>query len=386
MDSGKEVFRVGISGSYGGLNLGDEAILQSIIAELHRALPVEITVFSRDPQDTQARHLVERAVPVRALSRDEVLPEVERLDLLILGGGGILFDAEASTYLREVTLAQERGIPVMVYAVSAGPLQDPTAQKVVRICLTRADAVTVRERHARQLLEEIGIHRDIQVTADPALLLEPEPLPVDALKREGLDEHHRLIGMSVREPGVAAPDIDESHYHGLLANAADYMIDRFDADIVFIPMERDVLDTQHSHAVIAQMAHAQRATVLKGEYTAGQMLSLIGHLAFAVGMRLHFLIFAALQRTPFVALPYASKVAGFLEDLQMAMPPMQRVNAGQLIAYIDRSWDFRRDLQARIDQTLPEMQERARETNRIAVRLLTARAAGQATAQPEVVA
>jgi polysaccharide pyruvyl transferase CsaB len=385
-DKGKDVFRVGISGSYGGLNLGDEAILQSIITELRRMLPAEITVFSRDPQDTQARHRIDRAVPVRALSRDEVLPEVERLDLLILGGGGILYDAEASIYLREVTLAQERGIPVMVYAVSAGPLQDPSAQKVVRICLTRAEAVTVRERRARQLLEEIGVHRDIQVTADPAILLEPEPLPADALKREGLDEHRCLIGMSVREPGSAAPDIDESHYHGLLANAADYMIDRFDADIVFIPMERDVMDTQHSHAVIAQMAHAQRATVLKGEYTAGQMLSLIGHLAFAVGMRLHFLIFAALQRTPFVALPYASKVTGFLEDLQMAMPPMQRVNAGQLIAHIDRSWDFRRDLQARIDLTLPELQERARETNRIAVRLLTERAAGQGVARPEVVA
>jgi polysaccharide pyruvyl transferase CsaB len=386
MQKRKDVFRVGISGSYGGFNLGDEAILQGIIAELHRALPVEITVFSRDPQDTQARHRVERAIPVRALSRDEVLPEVERLDLLILGGGGILFDAEANVYLREVTLAQERDIPVMVYAVSAGPLQDPAAQRAVQICLTRAEAVTVRERRARQLLEEIGVHRDIQVTADPALLLEPEPLPADALKREGLDEHHCLIGMSVRETGAAAPDIDEGHYHTLLANAADYMIDRFDADIVFIPMERQVLDTQHSHAVIAQMAHAQRATVLKGEYTAGQMLSLSGHLAFAVGMRLHFLIFAALQRTPFVALPYASKVAGFLEDLQMAMPPMQRVNAGQLIAYIDRSWDFRRDLQARIDRTLPALQERARETNRIAVRLLTDRAAGQATAQPEVVA
>jgi polysaccharide pyruvyl transferase WcaK-like protein len=103
-------------------------------------------------------------------------------------------------------------------------------------------------------------------------------------------------------------------------------------------------------------------------------------------MRLHFLIFAALQRTPFVALPYAGKVAGFLEDLQMPMPPMQRVNAGQLIAYIDRSWDFRGDLQARINHTLPELQERARETNRIAVRLLTERAAGQGMARPEVVA
>ena len=63
------------------------------------------------------------------------------------------------------------------------------------------------------------------------------------LKREGLDGRRRLIGMSVREPGSAAPDIDETHYHALLANAADFMVDRLDADMVFVPMERSVLDT-----------------------------------------------------------------------------------------------------------------------------------------------
>ena len=68
-------------------------------------------------------------MPVRKLSRDEVLPEIQRLDLLILGGGGILFDGEAQIFLREVMLAQEHRVPVMVYAVSAGPLRDPAVQR-----------------------------------------------------------------------------------------------------------------------------------------------------------------------------------------------------------------------------------------------------------------
>lgn len=366
-------FRVGISGSYGGLNLGDEAILQVILSQLRGSLPVEITVFSRDPQDTLARHKVDHAVPVRDLSRDEVREEIQSLDLLILGGGGILYDAEAAQYLREVALAHEQQVPVLVYAVSAGPLQDPAAQALVRDCLDRAAAVTVRERRARQVLEGIGVRSDIDVTADPALLLSPEALPPEALKREGLDESHRLIGLSVREPGVAAPDLDERHYHALLANAADYMVDRLDADLVFVPMERRVQDSQHSHAVVSQMAHAHRATVLKGEYTPGQMLSLMSHLAFAVGMRLHFLIFAALSGVPFVALPYSAKVLGFLEELDIAMPPLAQVNAGQLIAHIDRSWDLRQDLQARVTNSLAGLQERARRTHEIAVRLLNTR-------------
>jgi len=273
MANGKDAYKVGITGSYGGLNLGDEAILQSIVAQLRKDLPVEITVFSRDAEDTKRRHGVERAVPVRKLSRSEVAPEIERLDLLILGGGGILYDADARTYMREVTIAREKGVPVMLYSIGAGPLNDPAAQKAVREALEHVHAITVRERAAQRALEEAGVHREITVAADPALLLKPEPLPRGLLKREGLEGRRRLIGMSVREPGVAAPDIDQKMYHALLANAADFMVDRYDADIVFVPMERSVLDTQHSHAVVAKMLRAQRATVLKGEYTSGQLLS-----------------------------------------------------------------------------------------------------------------
>jgi polysaccharide pyruvyl transferase CsaB len=369
--SAKGTCRVGITGSYGGLNLGDEAILHSMIDQLRRELPgVEITVFSRDAEDTKRRHGVERAVPVRKMSRAEVIPEIERLDLLLFGGGGILYDAEARIYLREVVIAKEHGVPVMVYAVGAGPLKDPAVQAAVRDAFEGVQAITVRERSAQQVLEEAGVHRDVVVTADAALLLKPEPLPRSILKTEGLEGRRRLIGMSVREPGVAAPDLDEKKYHGLLANAADFMIDRFDADVVFVPMERSVLDTQHSHAVIAQMLRAQRATVLKGEYSSGQILSLMGRFNFAVGMRLHFLIFAAMRNTPFIALPYAGKVSGFLEDLKLPTPPINLVNPGRLIAHLDESWDRRRSMKAILAKSVPALQERSKETIKIAVRLL----------------
>jgi polysaccharide pyruvyl transferase CsaB len=374
MASKSEAFRIGISGSYGGLNLGDEAILQVMVTELGRGgPPVELTVFSRNADDTRARHRVGRVVGVRELSRGEVLPEIEALDLLILGGGGILFDGEVTNFLREVVVAEELAVPVMVYAIGAGPLEQPASRELVRNCLDGARAITVREKHARQVLEDVGVRQEIHVTADPAFLLAPEPLPPDALKREGLEDRPRLVGVSVREPGPAAPDMDEQHYHALLANAADYMVDRLDADLVFVPMEHNVRDVQHSHRVIAQMAYPRRATVLKGEYTPGQLLSLVGHFVFAVGMRLHFLIFAALQQVPFVALPYAGKVMGLLEALEMAQPPMRDVSEGQLIAHIDRSWDLRDNLRSRIVRAMPQLQERARQNNEIAMGLLERR-------------
>ncbi|HVK64380.1 MAG TPA: polysaccharide pyruvyl transferase family protein, partial [Polyangium sp.] len=329
-----------------------------------------ITVFSLDPQDTTRRHAVERAVPIRTLTRKEAAAEVARLDLLILGGGGILYDRDAATYLREVFIAKEVGVPVVVYAVSAGPLGDPSARQAVRAALNGVASVTVRDKQARRLLEDVGVEREVLLTADPALLLHEEPLSIEAIKAEGVEFERHLVGFSVREPGPAAPDIDPEEYYSLLANAADFVIERLDADVVFVSMERT--DVQHSHAVVAHMKNAERAEVLRRAYTPQQILHFIGHLEFAVGMRLHFLIFSALNEIPFVALPYASKVKGFLEDLEMETPPLSSISAGQLIARLDRAWDTRHETRAKIRRLLPALKDRARETNRICVDILMA--------------
>lgn len=363
--------KIGISGSYGGMNLGDEAILQSIIAQLRSSLPeVDITVFSRNPEDTLKRQNVNRSIEIRNLSANEAKAEIKELDLFILGGGGILYDAHAREYLREVVIAKENSVPVFVYAIGTGPLEKSSIQEFVRDALNHVDIITVRERGAQRVLESIGIKKEIIVTADPALLIKPEPLPDGALIREQLDKKQKLVGMSVREPGVAAPDIDENIYHALLANAADFIVDRLDASVIFIPMEHKKLDLQHSHAVMSQMLKPQNAWVLKDDYTPGQMLTIMSKLDFAVGMRLHFLIFAALQKIPFVALPYSSKVGGFLEELDLTMPPIQLVNAGRLIAYIDYYWDAKNLLKAKINEKLPIVQKKAKETNAMLLKLI----------------
>lgn len=366
-------YQIGISGSYGGMNLGDEAILEGILSQLRASIDADITVFSRNPEDTLARHKVERAVSTRARTRREIVPEIERLDLFVLGGGGILYDRDAAEYVREVFIANELNIPVILYAISAGPLETEAARAALRNALNVSPPpiITVRDRLGYRLLEDVGVTSEIHLTADPAFLLDPEELSRDALRAEGVEFDRHLVGFSVREPGPAAPDIDPEDYYALLANAADFIVKRYDANVLFVPMERT--DVQHSHAVVAHMQRAERAEILKRRYSPRQILDLMGHVEFAVGMRLHFLIFAALRGTPFAALPYASKVTGLLEDLGISTPPLEEIGIGQLIARIDTSWDTRVDIRAKLAERVPALRTRAQQTNKLLLGLLKER-------------
>jgi polysaccharide pyruvyl transferase WcaK-like protein len=271
-----------------------------------------------------------------------------------------------------VNWAKELEIPVMIYAISVGPIKTPESKQLVIEALNKVDKITVRENEAKRILHDLGVNQEIEVTADPCLLLKPQSFTKEMLKKEGIDPDNSLVGFSVREPGPAAPDLDIKQYHAMLANAADFMVERFDARILFIPMERgENKDPQHSHAVISKMANAQRASVLKGEYSSGEVLGLMKHMSFAVGMRLHFLIFAGIQGVPFMPLPYATKVSGFLSDLEMPMPPITALNIGKLCAFLDRSWDLRNRIKQQLEEKVPPLQERAKKTNQMLCELLS---------------
>jgi polysaccharide pyruvyl transferase CsaB len=365
--------RIGLLGSYGGLNVGDEAILTSIVASLRGRYPfAELVVFSRDAGHTRLHHPVDRVIDARSGRRDAVNEELGQLDLLLFGGGGLLYDGEARIYLRDVRAAQDRGVPTVAYALGAGPLTLPEDRACVREVVSAMDRVTVRDEESLGVLEDVGVTAPVDVVADPALLLTPLPFSMATLASEGVPPTARLIGMSVREPGRAAPNLDVDAYHALLGAVADFMVHRYDAYILFVPMERG--DVQHSHAVLAHMTAADRARVLNGCYPPREILGLMEHLDFVVGMRLHLLIFAGIAGVPFLPLPYAGKVFDFARV--SGVPALQGVTRqciGPLLATLDQLWDDRErqgtQIRARVGRLLP----RAESTLDLALELLSLR-------------
>jgi polysaccharide pyruvyl transferase CsaB len=334
---------VGVLGSYGGRNLGDEAILTSLLADLRGRRPdARIVVFSRNPEYTRVAFPEVYTEGWQGVNRERMAEVLRHLDLLVLGGGGILYDTEARRYLRLVAAAQDWQVPVFTYALGVGPLTEAIDCAMTRETLQRCVEVTVRDEESRLALEDAGVDCHVTVTADPALLLQPEEFNGDALQREWVPDGggRRLVGMSVREPGRAAHQLDADAYHQLLAHVGDFLVHRLDAHVLFVPMERQ--DIGHAHAVLSYMSAVDQCRVLHGTYRPSQILGLMRHIDLAVGMRLHFLIFAAMSGVPLLPLPYAGKVFDFAQQIGApALSGVEREACGPLMAEVDRLWDER---------------------------------------------
>jgi polysaccharide pyruvyl transferase CsaB len=350
---------IGLLGSYGGLNIGDEAILTSILGTLREAAPfAQVVVFSRDAAHTRDAHPADRVVDARQGRCDAVNEAIAGLDVLALGGGGLLYDGEATEYLRHVRTAHRNGVPTVGYALGVGPLTTAEDRGAVREVVSGMTRVTVRDEESKRVLEEVGVERSIEVVADPALLLSPAAFPADQLARDGVDTSGRLIAMSVREPGRAASDLAVEAYHSTLAAVADFAVHRYGGQVVFVPMER--VDVRESHAVLARMTAPDRARVLHGSYRPREVLGLMQHMDVAVGMRLHFLIFAALSGVPFLPLPYAGKVADFARTLGIETPGrLDRDAVGSLLAALDRLWDERQEDAGRVPARIERLKARS---------------------------
>lgn len=166
-----------ISGYYGFGNLGDELLLTALLRALRQTAPESrITVLSAAPRATEAWHQVEAAPRDRPWA---VLQALRRCDLLLSGGGSLLQDETSSRslwyYLGLLALAQGMGKDTFVYSQGAGPLIRPWNRSLTAQVLSRATAITLRDRASQRLLEELGLRRPMLVASDPVLALPIRP-------------------------------------------------------------------------------------------------------------------------------------------------------------------------------------------------------------------
>jgi polysaccharide pyruvyl transferase CsaB len=303
--------RVLLSGYYGFDNLGDEALLEVIVAQLRARFPaVRLDVLSATPEATAKTYGVD-ATP--RWSMRSVREAIGRADVVLSGGGGLLQTATSARsivyyagILREAIRQQRK---TMIFAQSIGPL-DLLGRIVVRSFCRGLDRATVRDARSLKLLQSLLPQTPVEQTADPVFLYD---LPVEEidLSTEGLGGEPYAI-VSVRKVSTLR---DGQH---AIARAVDRLAQVHGVRVAFLPMG-GAADAEVSTGIIRL---CKSAPMLLPECPLARAVAILRGARVVIGMRLHALILAARFAVPFLAIPYDPKVSALCEDLGYPLEPL----------------------------------------------------------------
>jgi len=158
---------------------------------------------------------------------------------------------------------------------------------------------------------------------------------------------------------------------GMMARAADYIVDKLGYGILLLPVHRDV-DFPVLERVRTTMKN--KSHVLRDFYSAAETVGLIGNLRWVLSMRLHPLIFAAVGGVPAIGLVYDPKVEEFLSQAeQVSVGPVEEVTLEDvLLGITEMERDYAGHV-ARLDAIVSGLKRKAQQNNELAAELLAGR-------------
>lgn len=320
--------KIGIIGNYGHDNNGDEAILQGIINQLVDELSVDssdIVIFSNNPDNTMRRYGLKSVNLLH--KRGNLLKSmmttiwnnrkvIQQLDLLIIGGGGLLMDMykrDAPLYTAHALLGKLAGCKVVIYGVGAGPLNTKLGKFLIKLMLKSSYSISVRDDRSKELLHSIGVSKPIQVISDPAMQLGKKV-------NKTASEHIRTIGITA-VPYYSSqywPSGNEEKYRNYIMGMArniDHLIEKLQVKVTFFSTKfpQDVKVTED---IYEQMERKENVEILKGNLPPDVLVSFCKQQDIIIGTRLHSLILSVAAKTPIIGIGYHQKVYNFLKRIK----------------------------------------------------------------------
>jgi polysaccharide pyruvyl transferase WcaK-like protein len=312
-----------VVGAYGYRNVGDEAILAGLLQWLGRD---GVTVVSRAPAETAARHGVRSVGILRALSA------LRRYRGVVIGGGG-LFGRDMGLVGRLLPLfgllavALRRDVAIVGVGIDA-TMPRGTAL-LTRALARRAAIIVVRDRASAEQLAARGITAAVGPDLSTLATSAGRMAGMRALRASGLDPGRRpVVGLCLTavnpaaiEPVVAA-----------VLGAVDALPD---IDFSLVPMSRHPFVAAHNDELLARrlIALRPRLRLLESD-DPSVVLGVFEALSAAVCMRYHSLLFAERAGIPIIPIAYAEKCRHWLAE--RAREPIE-LSPAALTAEIERA-------------------------------------------------
>jgi len=337
-----------ICGNYGATNLGDEAILESILETVRKVEPkAVIKVMSSHPQTTATLHHVGSMAMMPAGfrsffgswmsgSRKRIIENFKWCDAVIFGGGGLFTDEKPQAiliWLMQILPAIRLKKKIFCFGQSIGPLQHWWSRAIVKFVFKRIDIITVRDEASEKLLEKLGIG-DVRVLPDPVFGLQKKytagnfslssnknSIAADSSKMMESCKKENIFSENIPGSFVVfsiRPWLNQSEkFFKTFAEFVDWIYEKYDFKSVMVPFQKNGDDDEMVMKKIAAKVKNPCVEILPYDENFLDVLSCMKVAEAVVGMRLHSLIFSSIVGTPFLSLSYSQKVHEVVSQLGM---------------------------------------------------------------------
>lgn len=292
-----------LAGYYGFGNLGDEAILEMAIKQILEITDKKnITVLSGNKEVTSRKYNVNTIDRYNVFS---IANKLMKSDALVFGGGSLLQDITSKRsiyyYLFLIRLAKIMNNKVIMLSQGIGPIVNENSKKAVQSTLSYIDYITVRDKHSKEFLENLGMDKNkIFLSTDPVINL-----------RAG--ENYTAKNSGRKKVCFSLRNWKNADVSKKISVLTEKLIES-NIECYFIPFyyneDLELIDEVEKNI-------GDKAVYYKEKLTTGDAFDIIKGMDVLVGVRLHSLIFAAAANVPFAAVSYDHKVDHFANSVNM---------------------------------------------------------------------
>jgi polysaccharide pyruvyl transferase WcaK-like protein len=377
--------RITVLGNFSGRNAGDNAILGNLVRDIAAVMPdVEFIVPTLS---TAAVRRICRGFNVRPLGLMPWNAAVKIFGLATLRAmvqtdcvlitDNILFDKSffnpLFNYLSTISLfaplTQRRGIPIVLYNASVGPIVSERGAKALQRVLQGSSLAILRDRASVELLKrkltatpELVLAADCALNTEPAaarsvdLLAASLGLVTDGRPRLALNvntyvDAWKSDGGSMKQPAFVAE----------IAASFSELVRETDAQPMFFVTQ--TMDVGVTEAVRNAMTHGRNApmAVVGPDCNYQELTGLLQRMDMLIAMRTHALILATSVHTPAVNLNTYPKSAAYMETIGQGEWNLniEDLSRESLTGLARLAWQSRRTTRITLEQRVPPEKAKA---------------------------
>lgn len=386
---------IAVLGNFSGRNAGDAAILGNLLDDIAATHPeTRFLIPTLNAQFVQ-RHFGHHNIkpmslmPWNGALKIFGLPTFQAMlqSDLVLVTDNILFDRKLLNplfnYLSTIALiapvCQRRGIPIVLYNASLGPITTPMGAKAIQRVLEASPLLILRDEQSKHLLDRLQLnYPPVYINADCAINTVPPAAKrmEQIIQKEGLFQNSNgTLGFNINAY-IDNWRKDESgfgrdRFLQTIGETLDRMIAQLDCDVLYFITQ--VMDTQITEESLKYVKRRDRVKVVSNaDYTYQEIAGLLQRVEVHVGMRTHSIILASGVNTPVVGINSYPKTAGFMKTIGQDHWAINfdQLNTESLVTLIQKAWQERHTTRETMKPLVQREQAKARSSVDLITQLL----------------